>query len=425
MRKTFLISIMLVIEAGWLPLNASGTPDVLKAPGFSVFPGKYTKDGKSFLYTYEEDDDVINRFNVYGEDMQLVKVIEPVKSPALESKYYVQRRNYAYEYVVPVGDASVWNHVVDIDGTTTGLSIEQVQNYAVSVFGLGEIVTLSDGIQVVAFDFYEQGSYGYEYPRGYYKEVDGEWHRCEQGYYGMNWGPYGEWGEIMEEMDNVQPRIDGICIFPDSGGDDGYYDLTNGIFGDDYHYIMPIYEAKDFESQEEDYGKPGWIYEKSWGTRYERAGFTVYDSSNNEVTSFKVPAGYTSRYSDMWFFQMGDNRYIGLDDVEDSEGEYYLVMYRLDSDNSVSFVTAAPSTKVSPRNPKRGEKVSVTLDAAVGSAGAMVQVVSASGQTMLDTKLPAGQTQLDINTSGFSQGMYVVTVSGNGITKEAAKIIVR
>ncbi|MDE6511704.1 MAG: T9SS type A sorting domain-containing protein [Muribaculaceae bacterium] len=55
----------------------------------------------------------------------------------------------------------------------------------------------------------------------------------------------------------------------------------------------------------------------------------------------------------------------------------------------------------------------------------MVQVVSASGHTMLAAKLPAGQNQLDIDTSGFPQGMYVVTVSGNGTNKEVAKIIVR
>ena len=64
-----------VIGSGWQSLNASGAPDVLKAYGFNVFPGKYTKDGKSFLNTYEGEDEAINRFNVYDEDMQPVNVI--------------------------------------------------------------------------------------------------------------------------------------------------------------------------------------------------------------------------------------------------------------------------------------------------------------------------------------------------------------
>ncbi len=122
--------------------------------------------------------------------------------------------------------------------------------------------------------------------------------------------------------------------------------------------------------------------------------------------------------------KLGGNLYIVADAENIEEGKDYSIVYRLDSNNSVSLVTMAPTSKVSPRNPRRGENVTVSLDSTV-SEGAMVQVVSASGQTMLNTKIAAGQTQLDINTSGFNQGVYVVTVSSNGSSKEAAKIIVR
>ena len=423
MRKTFLISMMSVVGAGCLPISADDTPEVLKTTNFSIFPGKHMKDGKSFLSTYVKEDDIINRFNVYDEDMKLIKVIEPVRLPSLESKYYIQDRNDGYEYIEPRGQEDVEYVVLEIDGSTTGLSIEQVRKCINDRYGSGEIADLTNGTPVVALSFFYQSTYGSKYPVVYYREIDGEWHRCLQDYEGVNWGPFGEWGEVWEQIKNYQPKIEEMGVISDSGGKEWYY-LTNGIFGDDYHYIMPIYEAKDFEKKVEYYGKPGWIYQKTWGTRYDITGFTVYDSSNNEVTSFRLPDGYVgSCYVN--FFQLGDNRYIGMEDVEDNEGEHYLVIYRIDSDNSVSFVTAAPSPKVSPRNPRRGEKVSVTLDSTVGMKGAMVQVVSASGQTMLSTKLPAGQNRFDINTSGFSQGMYVVTVSDNGVTREAAKIIVR
>ena len=415
---------MFVAGAGWLPVLADEATQILKTKNFCIFPGKYTKDGKSFLSTYVEEDDIINRFNVYDEDMQPVKVIEPVKLPAVESKYYIQDRRDGYEYIEPRGQEYVEYVVLEIDDHTTGLSIEQVRNYVDDRYGFAEIANLTEGTPVVALSFFYQSSYGSRYPVEYYREIEGEWHRCVQEYEGYNWGPFGEWGEVWEQTKNYQPKVEDIGVIPDSGGDSEWYYLTKGIFGDDYHYIMPIYEAKDFENQAEYYDKPGWIYQKIWGTRYDITGFSVYDSSNNEVTSFKLPAGYIgSRYVN--FFQLGDNRYIGLEDVEDSEGEYYLVIYRLDSDNKVSFVTAAPTTKVVPRNPKRGERVSLSIDSTVGKEGTMVQVVSASGQTMLKTKLPDGQNQLDIDTSGFSQGMYVVTVAGNGMTKEAAKIIVR
>ena len=424
MRKTFFIPMMFLAGAGWLPVSADETPQILNTKNFSIFPGKYTKDGKSFLSTYVEEDDMINRFNIYDEDMQLIKVIEPLKLPALESKYYVQDRRDGYEYIEPLDQEYVEYVVLEIDGSTTGLSIERVRNYVNDQSGFGEIANLPDGTQVVALSFFYQSSYGSKYPVIYFKEIDGEWHRCMQEYEGYNWGPFGEWGEVWEQTKKYQPKIEEIGIVPDSGGDSEWYYLTKGIFGDDYHYIMPIYEAKDFEKQEEYYAKPGWVYQKTWGMRYDITGFTVYDSSNNKVTSFRLPEGYIGG-DYVNFFTLGDNRYIGLEDVEDSEGESYLIIYRLDSDNKVSFVRAAPSTKVAPRNPKRGEKVSVILETPVGNGGATVQVVSASGRTMLSTKLPAGKNQLDINTSDFPQGMYVVAVSGDGVTKEAAKIIVR
>ena len=415
---------MLVAGAGWLPVSADEASHILNTKNFSIFPGKYTKDGKSFLSTYVEEDDMINRFNVYDEDMQLIKVIEPLKLPALESKYYIQDRRDGYEYIEPLDQEYVEYAVLEIDGSTTGLSIERVRNYVNDQSGFGEIANLPDGTQVVALSFFYQSSYGSKYPVIYFKEIDGEWHRCMQEYEGYNWGPFGEWGEVWEQTKKYQPKIEEIGVIPDSGGDSEWYYLAKGIFGDDYHYLMPIYEAKDFEKQEEYYAKPGWIYQKTWGRRYDITGFTVYDSSNNEVTSFRLPEGYIGG-DYVNFFTLGDNRYIGLEDVEDSEGESYLIIYRLYSDNKVSFVRAAPSTKVAPRNPKRGEKVSVILETPVGNGGATVQVVSASGRTMLSTKLPAGKNQLDINTSDFPQGMYVVAVSGDGVTKEAAKIIVR
>ena len=414
---------LLSVGAGSLPLAASDSPEMLRASYFSVFPGKYSKDGKPFLFTYQRNDDVIDRFYVYDEDMQLIKEIEPLKVPPCVSKYFSQRRSDAYEYLEPSGSESTYG-ILDINGETTGLSIERVQSYIFALNGRGEIATLPDGTNVIALNFYDEGIYGKKYPSYYYREINGEWHECQQWYNGVNWGPFGEWREVEEGEDRIRVEADSFYLIPESGGDSEYYRLSSGIFGDDYHYLMPMYKSENYSYENEYYDKPGWIYEKSWGTRYVQIGYTVYDSSNNEVMSFKYPAGYTRGY-EPYFFQMGEKRYIGIDEVEDAEGNEYLLIYHIGNDNSVSFVTAAPSSKVSPRNPKRGEKVSVTLDTPVGNGDAMVQVVSTSGRTMLSKKIPSGQTLLDIDTSGFSQGMYVVTVSGNGVSKEAAKIIVR
>lgn len=424
MKKTVIFSMMLAIGAGYHPLHATGTPEALKAEYFSVFPGKYTKDGKSILYTYGREDDVINRFYVYDEDLQLIKEFEPVKGYETEIKEYRQERMYGYEIITPVGLDS-WDTPLEINGQSDGLSIDRVCNYLMAMYGQAEISSLSDGTPIVVREYFDYYIYGQAYPSTYWKEVNGKWYEFYQRYEESGaYGPFGEWGDIDGWSDQYKSEVESIYLYPDSGGDSESYRLTKGIFGDDCHYVMPLCQFRNFNEESEYSEKPGWIYSKRWGVRCYYVGLVVYDSSNNEVLTINLPAGYTKWY-DIDFFQMGDKRYLALEGVEDEKGEEYLLVYRLENNNSVSFVTAAPSSKVSPRNPKRGEKVSVTIDTPVGNGDAMVQVVSASGQTMLSKKIPAGQTQLDIDTSGFSQGMYVVTVSGNGVSKEAAKIIVR
>ena len=54
-----------------------------------------------------------------------------------------------------------------------------------------------------------------------------------------------------------------------------------------------------------------------------------------------------------------------------------------------------------------------------------MQVVSSNGHLMQQTKIPAGQNSLDIDTSRFQQGMYIVNILTEGREREAAKIIVR
>lgn len=132
---------MLVIVAGSLPMTvtAADNPDVVKGSNFGLFPGKYTKDGKSFLYTTEGGyEDGLTKFHVYDEDVQLVKEFEPVKYPACECKSYSQRRAYQYEYAEAY--YTDWGNMLEINGETEGLSLEQVQSYASDYWGRGVTV---------------------------------------------------------------------------------------------------------------------------------------------------------------------------------------------------------------------------------------------------------------------------------------------
>lgn len=116
----------------------------------------------------------------------------------------------------------------------------------------------------------------------------------------------------------------------------------------------------------------------------------------------------------------------GLTKKGSDDDEECTAIYSIESNSgSVALVSVAPSAKISPRTPRKGENVSVSIDSELVGKDCIVNVVSSSGQTVLETRMPEGESQFDINTSRFSKGVYVVTVSAEGVSKEAAKIIIR
>lgn len=205
---------------------------------------------------------------------------------------------------------------------------------------------------------------------------------------------------ITDELGTKEFGLDGpIC---------GCIVLVKDIFGEGYTYM-------------------GWPSETN--------RIHIYSSDNKEISHIDLPKGYESRYylrdEDIAFLSLSNNLYIVIGNLvksgsnEDDESTY-TAFYRIDTtNNGVSLVSVAPSAKIGPRAPRKGENVIVTVDSELVENDCMVQVVSASGQTVYDTKIPSGQSQLEISTAGFSKGVYVVTVSAAGVSKEAAKIIIR
>lgn len=179
----------------------------------------------------------------------------------------------------------------------------------------------------------------------------------------------------------------------------GWIFLVKDIFGSGYNYLL-------------------------WDEVSEE--FVVFNSDNQKITSIDAPSGYEIIGGDITYLKLGKNVYLVLDMYNKQNDYYYTAFYRInDTGNSVSLVSMAPSARISPRVPRKGEKVTVTVGSEMQERNCQVQVVSASGQTVMNSEIPAGQSQLDINTSRLSKGVYVVTVSSEGVSKEAAKIIIR
>lgn len=164
----------------------------------------------------------------------------------------------------------------------------------------------------------------------------------------------------------------------------------------------------------------------------------IYNSNNKEISHIDFPKGYENGDSeagfqddeDCAFLTIGKNLYFVIQSLikigSEDEDETYTAFYRIDDiNNSVKLVSVAPSAKISPRAPRKGENVTVTVDSEMEGKDCIVQVVSASGKSMMEKKIPSGQSNLEISTAGFPKGVYVVTVYSEDVQKEAAKIIIR
>ena len=404
---------------------------ILPDYSINVLPGEIAKDGKTFLYTYEKMYDYEGRethYYVYDEDFKVVKEFVTISVPGSDYSYQrVTRQNIPVSATVDRKDAY---GTFKIDGEAKAFPIETVLKTLNGQEGAEwEIVTLEDGSQVVAAPEYLESTYfGKKYPQYYCGQGDDNLWYYFRVSYDVTRAPYGEWEE---------PRIyqsegryaDQVHVQITVGIAEDWQYLTRGVFCDDVCYVLPEYRKVEF-NDEYTYKDTDWVYEKEWGYRSEIRAFKAYDSSGNVVATIEIPDGYlVSDSESIDFFKINEKRYIAIDLGKPGTTEYgydyFTVVYRLDGDSNVTRVAITPSTKVSPRAPKQGERVTVSFDESSIGSQKTINVVSLSGRNVYSTKLPAGESSIDIDTSRLSQGMYVVTVSADGKNQEAAKIIVR
>ncbi len=384
----------------------------------------FSNDGKGFAFTYSYEDSETNtmRFCIYDEDLQLIKEFVTIPGTPNEYCYQTQERER-----IPV-KANIYNEyrreeALSIDGVSEGLSIEMVLNELNHREpGRWEIGMMEDNVQLTVYRYYAEKEFGKKYPEIFYKQVEGLWYYFEVSY-DTEYAPYGEWKDPSTSERLSYPRILDIEIIQIEGGDEGYFELTRGIFNEDFNYVLPEYKKEEIY-KEYTYNDTDWVYKKEFGYISKLIGFKVFNSSNKEVAYFDIPEGYICNYDfSPKFLRLGDKRYISI--RTESSSEYFDVLYRLDEINKVCPIAIIPITKVSPRAPRRGEVVTVTFDEKTIPLPKTINIISTSGQNVHKVKLSGGQSSLDIDTSRLNQGMYVVTVLTDGNSKEAAKIIVR
>lgn len=423
---------ILLATVGWVCSTVSAeeyAAKVLDSNYFNVIPGFLSSDGKPYVYTadwiydgnYDDEYDSVHCI-LFDDDFNKVKEFN-LEMPIFSEKIYSQRAEKVYDAIIP-GQISE-----EVEEQFDGMSTEELLVLMKSWDMDCSLVKLEDGREVIAFGFWEEGMYGKTYPSDFFMQKDDQWYSCEREYTADS---HYDWGEVEEQTINRSKSLMEVNYMQEDGtGGEGKFFrdrfscLTRGIFGDFITYIQPICEEVPFERIGETY--------KEWGTNNLANGFEVYDLNKKLITSIKLPSGLYIYGSNIDFLNLSGKKYIvvlattkeGLLIEGTHNGDESIVIYSLDKQTKATQIAIAPVGKVSPRDPRKGETVTVTVDDKYSNEGCIVNVVSTEGRTMLRRQIAPGENSIQFNTDSFPQGVYIVTFSGKSGKSEAAKIIVR
>lgn len=391
-----------------------GTPDFL--------PSKYTYDNKTQLvsveYNYDSEDDRLSAVKVSVLDYKFNEIktitIQPgaavtantTRRPALNGPkdVYEEQRNENQDYLMNYGT-------------------QQEFEDRCRAMGCDRFDTL-DGAPVAypsqEYNYYYFDIYKYKYPQYYYvwRKAENMVYRVNINYEARDYGFVG-YGEPETETETRYPQLVDLYVHSEASNDMDDIVVSQTLFNTDaaYEWVMPILETVNVSYSNE--------YQQVSGTEVRCTGIKVISENGSTVATVKFPEGmYAYNEPDIYLYDLNDTAFL-IASVQKTENDYYYIVYELtNGGSSLKMVGTPMSVSVSPRAPRVGENVTVSLGEPAGK-DCVVEVVSTSGRTVLRRQMTAGATATSINTADFNKGIYVVTVKGEDKAREAAKIIVR
>lgn len=118
--------------------------------------------------------------------------------------------------------------------------------------------------------------------------------------------------------------------------------------------------------------------------------------------------------------ELGGKRYVGV--AGKNEAQWYKI--NAASSGSALVPVAKLPISVAPRMARRSTPVTVTVPAEAGSQRT-VTVVSTTGRTLLTSTLAPDTDTLNIDTTDFAAGIYIVNVTTGTSVTENCKIVIR
>ena len=395
----------------------SGRPYFLSA--------KYTFDKKTQLvsvdqdYNYDEEVPSETKVNILDYKFNQIKTITIKPGAAVTA---TTTRKQALRG--PKDIFEDWRNEDEYHTLTTGTQ-QEFEDFCRNT-GCDRFDTL-DGAPVAypteEYSYYCFDIYKYKYPQTYYiwRKAENKIYRAEIRYEARDYGFVG-YGDPQTETRTYYPEVVELYPRSEKSTDIDEIVVSQTLFNSDaaYEWIMPILETVEVSYSNE--------VEQVSGTEVKCTGISVVSENGATVASAKFPAGYHpyGTNPDIDLYDLEDTAFlvVSLQKEGDRNEEYYLVYELTDGGSSLKMVGTPMSVGVSPRAPRIGENVTVSLGEPAGK-DCFVEVVSSTGRTVLRRKMTAGDTSTSINTADFNKGIYIVTVNGQGNAREAAKIIVR
>ncbi len=301
-------------------------------------------------------------------------------------------------------------------------SIADIEGYTRREDHDGEIWMFYDGGDEWGYvnSYFEYEVLGTRYPRRIYLFKDNTFYERIFEYACQGWEVLGyDEDHPREQTVSRRPQIVSLDGRSDTCGDMDIITVTQTLFNEDedYEWVIPIYSVISVSEENDS--------EKIEGEDVACTGFKIISNTGVTVAEVNFPSGYVSPYGnlEMGILIMGSDMYL-CTVVKDDAGNYYDISYTMSDGSSVKQVGAPKRVSVSPRTPKKGTPVVVSLDNEV-SYGSLLTVVSASGAVVMSRNIPAGMDSVEIDTNNMPAGMYIVNVNDGKTIREAAKIIIR
>lgn len=419
--------IMMAMLAGCAGASAQtlGDGTLYKGSINATVPSKFTTDKRVKIVSYIEKNDFNAQINVY-DDFKEVKSFN-VTQPNTNSGYTITREREGV-------DAIIRRDSYRENMSSYYSSLDDFKNQHKGAFE----IEISDGDSVVLMEstsFYlEYDKYGTKYPVRYfvyYPKTNVVYDVSNR--YKKSTTYTGAWKESREER---KYYFEGDVAIPTPFKD---YDAdilgptmyaTQTLFNNDskYEYLRPKLEIVEERTYTYDRDNDGEIDKEETYYKPCATGFELVseDGAILQSVPFDIAMPYMAP-DDAKIFKMNGNYYVGFFtsyDNEEGKREYYTQIYSINpSTTSIQKVDVPQGLAVRPSLADRSTTISVETPAA--QSDRRVIVTNAAGQTVWDTTIQAGQTNVQIDARHLSRGVNVVNVEGNSKQNNSCKVIVK